>query len=102
MYAASAIPDWDRSLLVTGMRVGVLYRLKLRDDGKAIDGPPLEYFRAADRYRDLAVSPDGRHIVLVTDNFGSTQNARDQRTGKLAHPGAVLEFTYTPGSREEQ
>ena len=102
VYAAAAIPDWDRSLLVTGMRVGVLYRLKLRDDGKAIDGPPLEYFRAADRYRDLAVSPDGRHIVLVTDNFGSTQNARDQRTGTLAHPGAVLEFTYTPGSREEQ
>ena len=55
-YTASAIPGWRSSLLVTGMRTGTVYRVKLNADGTAVAGPPLEYFRRANRYRDTAVS----------------------------------------------
>lgn len=102
VYAAAAIPEWNRSVLVTGMRSGIVYRFKLSPDGRHVAGPPIEYFRAANRYRDLALGPDGRRVFLVTDSFGTTQDTHDRRTNALANPGALLEFSYAPASLQEQ
>ena len=61
---------------------------------------PQTYFKAQDRYRDLAIAPDGRRIYVVTDDSGRTVTATGEPTAELAHPGALLEFTYTgTGSR---
>jgi len=95
VYTAGAIPGWANSVLITGMRTGAVYRLKLGADGTRVSGSPIEYFKAADRYRDLAISPDGRRIFLVTDSFGTTADETGQRTETLANPGALLEFTYS-------
>jgi PQQ-dependent dehydrogenase (s-GDH family) len=95
VYASAAIPGWANSILVTGMRTGAVYRLKLSADGRAVDGSPLAYFRAANRYRDLAISPDGRRIYVSTDDHGATSDASGRRTDALENPGALLEFTYT-------
>ena len=46
------------------------------------------------RYRDLAISPDGLHIYVSTDDHGPTMGDRGQTAGVLANPGAILEFTY--------
>jgi PQQ-dependent dehydrogenase (s-GDH family) len=94
VYASPTIAGWNPSLLVAGMTSGVIYRLPLNANGAA----PLTYFKAVDRYRDLAVSPDGRRIYVVTDAHGRTVTASGAMTADLAHPGALLEFTYT-GSR---
>jgi PQQ-dependent dehydrogenase (s-GDH family) len=101
VYASTAIPGWRTSLLVTGMRTGAVYRVKLSDDGASMMGTPLEYFKRPNRYRDTAVSPDGRRIFVVTDSFGPTSDDRGQRTETLADPGALLEFTFVPGGRKE-
>jgi PQQ-dependent dehydrogenase (s-GDH family) len=101
-YTSAAIPGWRSSLLVTGMRTGVVYRVKLSDDGTAMAGPPLEYFKRANRYRDTAVAPDGRRIFVVTDSFGSVLDDQWQRTEVLAQPGAVLEFTWVAASQKER
>jgi hypothetical protein len=82
------------------MRSGRLYRVTLSDDGRAVVGPPLEYFARANRYRDTAVAPDGKRIFTVTDSFGATSTAQGQRTEALAEPGALLEFTYAPVRKE--
>jgi PQQ-dependent dehydrogenase (s-GDH family) len=97
IYTSRAIPGWGPSILVTGMASGVVYRLPL--DGGS--GPPLTYFKAEDRYRDLAISPDGLRIYAVTDAHGRTATAAGAMTATLAHPGALLEFTYagTPASK---
>ena len=95
VYTASAIPSWANSILVAGMRGGALYRVKLGPDGHSGVGEPLEYFRTANRYRDVALSPDGRRIYLSTDSFGTTAGTGGAPTTRLGHPGAVLEFTYT-------
>ena len=100
-YTSAAIPGWRSSLLVTGMRTGTVYRVKLSDDGRAMSGSPLEYFKRANRYRDTAVGADGRRIYVVTDSFGSTMDERGQRTDMLAEPGALLEFTYVPAVGKE-
>ena len=78
------------SLLVTGMRTGAVYRLKLNEDGSAVSGPPLQYFKRANRYRDTAVSADGRRIFVVTDSFGTTSDARGERTEALAEPVRIV------------
>jgi PQQ-dependent dehydrogenase (s-GDH family) len=79
------IPGWARSVLVTGLIRGTVYRVKLNETGDAAVGPTLEYFKARDRYRDVLVAPDGRTIYVATD--ASSQE----------HPGAILAFTYQPG-----
>jgi PQQ-dependent dehydrogenase (s-GDH family) len=78
------IPGWAKSVLVTGLIRGTVYRVKLNEAGDAAVGPTLEYFKARDRYRDVLVSPDGRTIYLATD-------ANSQE-----HPGAIVAFTPQP------
>jgi PQQ-dependent dehydrogenase (s-GDH family) len=94
LYTSNAIPGWATSLIVTGMRTGAIYRVKLGHDGRHVDGEPFEYFKAATRYRDLAISPDGLRIYASTDDHGPTMGDRGQTAGVLANPGAILEFNY--------
>ena len=95
VYTAPVIPNWANSILMTGMRAGAVYRIKLGPDGRTVAGEPVEYFRSANRYRDVAVSADGRRIYLSTDNVGTTADAAGGSTKVLSHPGAVLELTYS-------
>jgi PQQ-dependent dehydrogenase (s-GDH family) len=78
------IPGWARSVLVTGLIRGTVYRVKLNDAGDAAIGATVEYFKGRDRYRDVLVAPDGRTIFVATD-----ATSRE-------HPGAILAFTYQP------
>jgi PQQ-dependent dehydrogenase (s-GDH family) len=95
VYTASGIPGWNPSLLVASLVSGTIYRLPL----DALDQPPLTYFKAADRYRDLAISPDGLRIYVVTTSSGRTLTKTGEMTPELEHRGALLEFTYTGTNR---
>jgi PQQ-dependent dehydrogenase (s-GDH family) len=90
VYASDAIPGWNPSILVASLVSGTIFRIPL----DAVDEPPLTYFKAEDRYRDLAISPDGLRIYAVTTSAGRTLTATGQTTAELAHPGSLLEFTY--------
>ena len=91
VYTSPTIPGWSPSILVAGMTSGAVFRIPL----PATAEPPLTYFKAQDRYRDLALAPDGRRIYVVTDSGGRTITAVGEPTPDLAHPGALLEYTYT-------
>lgn len=91
VYASDAIPGWNPSILVAGMASGTVFRIPL----SATANPPLTYFKAQERYRDLALAPDGRRIYVVTDTRGRTTTAAGQPTAELTHPGALLELTFT-------
>jgi PQQ-dependent dehydrogenase (s-GDH family) len=91
VYTSDAIPGWNPSILVASLVSGTIYRIPL----DATDNPPMTYFKAEDRYRDLAVSPDGLKIYAITTPYGRTLTASGATTATLAHPGAVLEFTYS-------
>jgi Glucose / Sorbosone dehydrogenase len=77
IYTKDVIPDWVNSLLLVSLK-GTLYRLKLSSDGLSIQGDALEYFKSMNRYRDIALNPDGRTIYISTDE------------------GTILEFSYRP------
>ena len=90
VYTSTAIPGWNPSILVAGMMSGTIFRFPLAGGAAA----PLTYFKAQDRYRDLAISPDGRRIYAVTDAHGRVLTATGEPRAELAHAGALLEFTY--------
>jgi PQQ-dependent dehydrogenase (s-GDH family) len=89
-----AIPGWYPSLLVPTLRRGVLYRYKLNGTLDGFDTDSIPYFRTTNRYRDIALSTDGRKIYLVTDSIGTTSGPSGSGTSTLANPGAILEFSY--------
>ena len=73
------------------MMSGTIFRFPL-SGGAA---PPQTYFKGQDRYRDLAISPDGKRIYAVTDAHGFVLTAAGEPTAELADAGGLLGFTYS-------
>jgi PQQ-dependent dehydrogenase (s-GDH family) len=96
VYTSSAIPGWRNSLLLATMISGVVFRMPLSFEGTNPVGAPVAYFKTGNRYRDLAVAPDGRHLYVVTDPEGRTVDKTGALTRTLTNPGSLLEFTYSP------
>ena len=96
VYTSDAIPGWKNSLLVLSLIRGAVYRLPLAADGRSVKEPPTELFRSANRYRDIALNPDGRTFYLATDPSGPNRDASGAVIQKLANPGSILEIKYTP------
>jgi PQQ-dependent dehydrogenase (s-GDH family) len=90
----TGVPGWRTSLLLPVMLRGLVYRIPLAGDGRSAAGPPLEYFKTTNRYRDLAVAPDQRTFYVVTDNEGRTMDGQGAPVRTVANPGAVIEFKY--------
>ena len=80
---AGAIPGWADSVLMTSLTRGTIFRVKLAADRVSTVGAPMAYFTTKNRYRDVAISSNGRTIFVATDNWGSEEN-----------PGAILAFSY--------
>lgn len=92
LYSGMGIPNWYPSLLVPTLRRGVLYRFKLNTARTAIIGDSIPYFRSINRYRDIALSPDGK-IYIITDSIGSTSGPSGSNQTNLQNRGAILVFT---------
>jgi len=90
----NGIPGWDRVLLVTTLKRGSLYVVRLAPSGQATDGPLSRYFQSENRYRDTAVSPDGKTIYIATDPSGQAEALGGGTTQTMQNPGALLAFTY--------
>ena len=95
LYAGTAIPGWGNSLLVLSLLRGAVFRVPLRADGRAVNGTPVAQFKSTNRYRDIALHPDGRRFYLVTDSEGRTTDDTGTLTRTVANPGAVIEYTFT-------
>ena len=93
--SGTGIPGWYPSLLVPTLRKGVLYRYKLNPTMNGFDTDSIPYFKTSNRYRDIAVSPNGQKIYLITDSTGTTSGPSGTGTSLLANPGAILEFSYS-------
>jgi PQQ-dependent dehydrogenase (s-GDH family) len=106
-YTSDKIPGWKNTFLMTTLKSGVIFQLKPNENGTALVGePPKALFHSENRYRDLAFSPDGSTIYVITDSAGTVQsmNNSNNNTGEgglvatLKNPGSLLEFKYVGGS----
>ena len=94
IYTGTGIPGWTNSVLALSLLRGVAFKMALSPDGRATVGPPLEALKTTNRYRDIALNPDGRRIYIVTDVSGRTTDEKGVPTQQVANPGSILEFTY--------
>jgi PQQ-dependent dehydrogenase (s-GDH family) len=85
---------WRNSLLVTSLKNGALYCLRLTQDGGSVQGDITQFFKTTNRYRDLALSPDNRTAYIVTDSTGRAGPKFGPPTERLDNPGAILVFTF--------
>ncbi len=85
-------PKMQNSLLVTALKRGSVYRIPLTPDGQAAMGAPQRLWRTDNRYRDLAISPDGRRIFVITDAGGGHDTAEGGAAEGVGNPGAILVF----------
>jgi len=90
----TGIPGWDHVLFVTTLKRGSLYVVPLTADGKATAGHLSRYFHSDNRYRDTAVSPDGRTIYIATDPGGLAESLAGGAATSMENPGSILAFTY--------
>jgi len=73
IYPANGpIPNWGNSALILSLKSGWVYRVKLSADGSSAAGEPTQHLKSTNRYRDIAISPNGRTIYLATDSQGSS------------------------------
>ena len=90
----SGIPGWEKVLLVTALKRGSLYVVALSADGQSVRGPFWRYFQSDNRYRDTAVSPDGKTIYIATDPGGLAEAMAGGTTRTMTNKGSILAFTY--------
>lgn len=91
----TGIPGWNRVLFVTTLKRGSLYIVPLKADGKSASGKLSRYFKSENRFRDTAVSPDGKTIYIATDPSGLAESSTGGVTRRMQDSGAILAFTYT-------
>ena len=79
---------------MTALKRGSLYVVALSADGQSVRGPFSRYFQSDNRYRDTAVSPDGKTIYIATDPDGLAEAMAGGTTRTMASKGSILAFTY--------
>ncbi|WP_415311515.1 glucose/sorbosone family PQQ-dependent dehydrogenase [Candidatus Nitrosocosmicus sp. FF01] len=94
LYNSDTIPGWENTLLMPTLKAGKIYKLTLNDNGTALSNEPIELFHSENRYRDVAISPDGSTLFVITDSEGPAQAIGGGATTELWNPGSVLEFKY--------
>jgi aldose sugar dehydrogenase len=108
VYNGDSIPGWKNSVLVPSLKGGRVYRMKLDAEGDSViklstNVDTAAYFAGEGRFRDIAISPDGKKIYLACDLSGATSGPTGGFNSKYNAPtppnaGKIIEFTYTGGS----
>lgn len=98
LYKNSMIPGWKNSLIVSSLKWGRLLRLKIGSDGNSIlpigGYDTISYFGSTNRFRDLAVSPDGRDIFVIMDRSGTTSGPSAANPIVPGCAGCLTKYTF--------
>ena len=89
----NGVPGWDRALLIVSLKRGSIYYVPVNESGEVI-GDPVELMDTQNRYRDIAIHPNGKIFYIVTDNFGQTSGPSSSNTSQLDNPGTILKVEY--------
>ncbi|MCD8139925.1 MAG: PQQ-dependent sugar dehydrogenase [Planctomycetaceae bacterium] len=92
--ADGAIREWRNSLLVTTLKTGSLFQVRLSGDAKEVQGDYSRYFRSPNRYRAVAFDPTGRTIYIATDVSGGAVDDEGRPANNVRNPGSILVFQY--------
>src|SRR6185436_14815699 len=98
-YTSGVIPGWKNSLLFGCLKGGRIMRMNLNAAGTGT--APLNnisdtntLFRSVNRFRDIAVSPDGKTIFTVIDSSATTSGPTTNNPIVSACRGCVQKYTF--------
>ena len=94
VYTARGVPGWRSSLLVTSLKYGRLYRLRLTANGRDTRAAPVETWASYNRYRDIAMAPGGRTFYVSTDTGGHSRGRDGRPATTVDDPGVIFRFSY--------
>jgi PQQ-dependent dehydrogenase (s-GDH family) len=99
VYTQSLIPDWKNSLIVGCLKGGRLMRMNLNATGTATAptgtvSDTNTLFRSVNRFRDLAISPDGRSIFTVIDSSATTSGPTTTNPIISQCSGCLQKYTF--------
>ncbi|CAN5575248.1 PQQ-dependent sugar dehydrogenase [soil metagenome] len=98
MYTSDTIPGWNGTLIMPTLKNGTIYQLTLDENGTSLAEEPAKLFTSENRYRDIAFSPNGSTLFVITDSTGPAQAIGGGATTELWNPGSLLEFKYVGNS----
>ncbi|MFI5129463.1 MAG: PQQ-dependent sugar dehydrogenase [Chitinophagales bacterium] len=99
IYTNSMVPGWKNSLLIGSLRGGRILRLNLNaaGTGSAPNGNTSDtntLFRSINRFRDVAISPDGRSIFTVIDSSSTTSGPTTTNPIVSGCAGCLQKYTF--------
>lgn len=98
LYSGTKIPGWKNSLLLASLKRGYMMRLKLNAAGSAViptaGFDTVSVFNTQNRFRDLAISPDGGTIFATIDKKGSTSGPTATNAVSSNCSGCILKYTF--------
>jgi trimeric autotransporter adhesin len=103
LYSNMVIPGWKRSLVASGLKWGRLIKLNLGTAGTTTlpsnlsqgnTGDTVTYFSSANRYRDIAIAPNGKDIFIVMDNNSSTSGPGVTNPTVPACQGCLIKYSF--------
>lgn len=89
------IKEWQNSLLITTLKNGAIYRVKLDGDAKQVQGDFSKHFKTNNRYRNALISPDTSKIYVATDAVGYGMGTDNKPNTEMQNKGAIIVFEYT-------
>ena len=100
-YSHGPIPNWSGSLFLTTLKGGKVYRMKTDINGTTFQllagSDTVGYFRSANRFRDLAFSPDGLTVFAAIDSSAVTSGPTTTNPMVSVRRGSIIKFTYNSG-----
>ena len=98
IYTKSLIPGWKNSLLTACLKGGRIIRTQLDATGNTIiptnGTDTITYFRSVNRFRDIAISPDGKDIYAVVDSSATTSGPTTTNPMVSACAGCLQRYTF--------
>lgn len=88
------IEEWRNSLLISSLKNGAIYRVRLNADRTNVQGDSEKLFKTNNRYRAVLVSPDSTKIFIATDNNGGYVDTNGNTSREVQNKGAILIFEY--------
>ena len=88
------IVEFRNSLLVSSLKNGALYIVRLNSDGTQAQGDVAKMFKTNNRYRMVVVSPDTLKLYIATDKSGNVMGVDGLPTSELQNKGAIIEVEY--------
>ncbi|HUC82788.1 MAG TPA: PQQ-dependent sugar dehydrogenase [Flavisolibacter sp.] len=98
IYNHTVIPGWKNSLILSSLKWGRILRFKLDATGSDIlpiaGFDTLSYFGSRNRFRDVAISPDGKDIFIVMDKSETPSGPSAANPKVSACNGCVQRYTF--------